>query len=81
MVDRTRNKSTWSPSMHECLKKAEAAEEVKCIQELNEDEREKLLSNTCGAGEDEVDEDWRTPLRETGSLCSGCGADVSIASS
>ena len=34
MVGRTRNKSTWSQSMHGCLKMVEVLEEVKYTKEV-----------------------------------------------
>ena len=44
MVGRIRNKSTRSQSMHECLK-MEVVEEVKHIKEVEEEKREKIVSN------------------------------------
>ncbi|KAM0798077.1 hypothetical protein BDR22DRAFT_860406 [Usnea florida] len=70
MVQRVCTRSTWSPSMHECLQVVKVVEGVNCIEEVIEEEAEKLVSNTWGFGEDSDDTSWGTPLEETGGqLC------------
>ena len=70
MVERVSTRSTWSPSMHECLQVVKVVEGVNCIEEVNEEDSEKIVSNLWGVGEDSADRSWGTPLEETsGRLC------------
>ena len=64
MVGRTRHENTWSPSMHECLKTVEVVEEVIYIKEVEEEDGEKLVANTCGVGEVMEDGSWGTLAEE-----------------
>ena len=63
MLGTIRDVMTWSPSMHECLKKMGELVSWKYYQELAEEESEKL-SNKCGVGGDSKDEDGGAPLKE-----------------
>ena len=78
-------RSTWSPSMHECLRIVQVVEVVKCIDDVNdlqvvegvkcigdvnEDKSEKLASETWEVRTDSDDTSWGTSEGETGGeLC------------
>ena len=60
ILERAKTRSTWSPSMHKCLKRVEVVEVVAFIQDLGEEENKKLASDTCEAGKDSENEEWGT---------------------
>ena len=66
MMENIWTTSTWSPSMHQCLKMVEVVEVEKYIIDVNEEERDKLVSKTWEVGTDSDDTSWGTPLEETG---------------
>ena len=63
MLGTIRNEMTWSPSMHECLKQMAELVSREYLQELAEEDSEKL-SNTRGVGKDGEGEDRGAPLEE-----------------
>ena len=70
MVERVWTRSTWSPSMHPCLKMAEVVEVVDYVQDVSDEDSEKLASDSCQAGEDSENGVWGTPAEWAGSqLC------------